>query len=214
MKVGIIGSGAVAQVLAKAFNDQGHEVTIGTRNTTKEDVVKFKSQNPAIGVGSFEEAAKFGELLVLATKGKGAPDAIQLAGVANFKNKVVIDTTNPIEDAAPVNGVLQYYTTINYSLMESLQQLLPEARFVKAFNSVGNAAMYQPNYGNTKPTMFICGNDEGAKQTVTRILDSFGWETADMGKAEGARAIEPLCMLWCIPGFNNNQWTHAFKLLK
>jgi 8-hydroxy-5-deazaflavin:NADPH oxidoreductase len=62
--------------------------------------------------------------------------------------------------------------------------------------------------------MFICGNDEAAKRTVRGILDQFGWETADLGKAEAARAIEPLCMLWCIPGFLRNEWAHAFKLLR
>jgi predicted dinucleotide-binding enzyme len=98
--------------------------------------------------------------------------------------------------------------------MEDLQKLLPDAKVVKAFNSVGNAVMYKPKFSGTRPTMFICGNDESAKETVTDILDSFGHETEDMGKAEAARAIEPLCMLWCIPGFLRNQWTHAFKLLK
>jgi hypothetical protein len=98
--------------------------------------------------------------------------------------------------------------------MEKLQALVPEANFVKAFNSVGNTMMYQPNYNGIKPTMFICGNNDAAKKTVSDILDSFGWEAADFGKAESARAIEPLAMLWCIRGFNNNQWTHAFKLLE
>lgn len=98
--------------------------------------------------------------------------------------------------------------------MEQLEILLPEAKLVKAFNSVGNAFMYKPDFNGEKPTMFICGNDEDAKKSVTAILDAFGWETAHMGKAESARALESLCILWCIPGFLNNQWTHAFKLLK
>jgi len=99
-------------------------------------------------------------------------------------------------------------------LLEKIQNILPAAKIVKAFNSVGNAAMYKPHYAEGKPSMFICGNDDTAKKTVTDILTAFGWETEDMGKAEAARAIEPLCMLWCIPGFLRNQWTHAFKLLK
>jgi predicted dinucleotide-binding enzyme len=142
-------------------------------------------------------------------------DVIKTAGIQNFSNKVVIDATNPIDHTRPpVNGVLPYFTTTNESLMEQLQKLLPEAKLVKAFNCVGNAFMYKPDFGGQVPTMFICGNDEDAKKTVTAILDAFGWETADMGKAESARAIEALCMLWCIPGILNNQWTHAFKLLK
>jgi predicted dinucleotide-binding enzyme len=97
--------------------------------------------------------------------------------------------------------------------MELLQREAPEARFVKAFNSVGSAFMVNPQFEGGRPTMFICGNDEAAKKTVSTVLDQFGWETADMGKVEASRAIEPLCMLWCIPGFLHNEWTHAFKLL-
>jgi predicted dinucleotide-binding enzyme len=214
MKIGIIGSGVVGQVLAKAFTSEGHQVQLGTRYTEKEEVVKFNASNPSIAVGTFAETASFGELLVLATGGAVTEEAIKLAGIKNFAGKTVIDATNPIAAAPPVNGVLQFFTGPNESLMEKLQALLPEAKLVKAFNSVGNALMYKPDFPGGKPSMFIAGNDEAAKKTVTDILTSFGWETADMGKAEAARAIEPLCMLWCIPGFINNQWMHAFKLLK
>lgn len=214
MKIGVIGSGIVGQVLAKAFLSEGHDAMLGTRNTSKEEVVKWKKNNPTGKIGSFEETASFGELLVLATKGDATADIINLAGIKNFSGKVVIDTTNPIAPAPPENGVLRFFTTPNDSLMERIQQQLPEAKIVKAFNSVGNAVMYKPNFPGGKPTMFICGNDDEAKKTVTGFLTVFGWETEDMGKAEAARAIEPLCTLWCIPGFIRNQWTHAFKLLK
>jgi predicted dinucleotide-binding enzyme len=214
MKIGIIGSGIVGQVLAKAFISEGHQVKLGTRNIAKEEVVKFKEANPAVSVGSFAETAAFGELLVLATGGSVTEEAIKLSGINNFSGKAVIDATNPIAAAPPVNGVLQFFTGPNESLMEKLQALLPEAKLVKAFNSVGNAFMYKPNFSGGIPTMFIAGNDEDAKKKVTDILTSFGWETEDMGKAEAARAIEPLCILWCIPGFIKNKWNHAFKLLK
>jgi 8-hydroxy-5-deazaflavin:NADPH oxidoreductase len=214
MNIGIIGSGIVGQVLAIAFTSEGHKVMLGTRNTTKDEVVTFKKNNPSISIGKFDETAKFGELLVLAVNGAAAADVIRLSGIDNFTNKVIIDTTNPIAAAPPVNGVLNYFTDINESLMERLQKLLPSAKLVKAFNSVGNAFMYKPSFKDGKPSMFICGNDEGAKKIVTDILTLFGFETEDMGKAEAARAIEPLCMLWCIPGFIRNQWSHAFKLLK
>ena len=214
MKVGIIGSGMVGQVLAKAFHSEGHEITLGTRNIIKEEIVKFKNENPRIHIGTFEETASFGDLIVLAVHGGAVGEVIDLAGKSNFSNKVVIDATNPIAAAPPVNGVLQFFTNINESLMERIQQQIPEAKLVKAFNSVGNAFMYKPHFADGKPTMFICGNDDAAKKTVTEILTSFGWETEDMGKVESARAIEPLCMLWCIPGMLRNQWSHAFKLLK
>ena len=214
MKVGILGSAAVGQALGKAFLTEGHEVMIGTRDTSKESVVKWQKANPTAKLGSFAETAKFGDLMVLAVSGDVALNAIELAGRENFSNKVVIDTTNPIAKAPPENGVLKYFTSLDRSLMEDLQRSLPDAKFVKAFNSVGNAVMYKPKFSETRPTMFICGNDDGAKKIVTDILSSFGHETEDMGKVEAARAIEPLCMLWCIPGFLRNQWSHAFKLLK
>ena len=153
-------------------------------------------------------------MAVLAVKGTVVADAIRAAGAANLAGKVVIDATNPIADAPPVTGVLRFYTNVEESLLERLQREFTQIRFVKAFNSVGAACMVNPQFAGGKPTMFICGNDEAAKQVVTRILDQFGWETADMGKVEAARAIEPLCMLWCIPGILNNDWVHAFKLLK
>jgi len=214
MKTGILGSGQVGQVLAKAFLNEGYEVMLGTRNIVKPEVVKFKSENAAIEIGNFEETAKFGELLVLATGGLVTEDAIKLAGISNFSNKTVIDATNPIAAAAPDNGVLKFFTTLEDSLMERIQKLIPDAKVVKAFNSVGNAVMYKPKFTDGMPTMFICGNDEGAKKTVISILSAFGYETEDLGKVEAARAIEPLCILWCIPGFIKNQWNHAFKLLR
>jgi len=214
MKIGIIGSGVVGQVLAKAFNAEGHTVQLGTRNTSKEEAVKFKSDNPTITIGTFAETASTAELIVLAVGGTAALEAIVLAGKANFTGKVLIDATNPIAAEPPVNGVLKFFTDYNESLAEKIQSAIPDARVVKAFSCVGNAFMYKPKFPGGKPSMFIAGNDAEAKKTVTDILASFDWETEDMGAIEAARAIEPLCILWCLPGFTKNQWGHAFKLLK
>lgn len=212
-KIGIIGSGIVARVLGHAFLNEGNPVLLGTRNTSNPDITNWQSENPAAKTGSFEEAAIFGDILVLAVSGDAAISALELAGIKNLSGKIIIDVTNPISKTAPVNGVLNFFTDYNQSLMERLQEKAPQAHFVKAFNSVGNAVMYKPRYDNI-PTMFIAGNNAEAKQTVSRILTAFGWEPEDMGAAEAARAIEPLCILWCIPGFLQNRWTHAFKLLK
>jgi hypothetical protein len=212
MKVGVIGSGNVGQTLAAGFVKHGHGVMVGTREPAK--LVEWLKKNPKVKVGSLSETAAFGEAIVLAVKGSIAGDALRAAGTKNLEGKLVMDACNPIADAPPVNGVLQFFTTYNLSLMEQLQKEFPGAHFVKAFNSVGAPLMVNPEYKSGKPTMFICGNDDSAKATTAKILDEFGWETADMGKAEAARAIEPLCMLWCILGFSNNEWTHAFKLLR
>jgi predicted dinucleotide-binding enzyme len=209
-KVGVIGSGIVGQTLAKGFQKHGHEVVIGTRSAGK-----LADFTKATGIAEVDFATAAGsEILVLAVGGGVAEEAIVQLGVDRIAGKVVIDTTNPIAQKPPVNGVLQFFTGPNESLMEKLQAKAPGAHFVKAFSCVGNAFMVDPNFPGGKPTMFICGNNEEAKATTTKILDQFGWEVADMGLVESARAIEPLCQLWCIPGMRSNQWGHAFKLLK
>jgi len=211
MKIGILGSGDVGKTLAAGFVKHGHEMVIGTR--TPDKLKQWAEENPKARVGSLADAASFGEILVLAVKGHAAADALRSSGTDKVAGKIVIDATNPIADAPPSNGVLKFYTDLNQSQMERLQKEFETARFVKAFNSVGAPSMVNPQFRNGPPSMFICGNDEAAKKTVSGILAQFGWETADMGKAEAARAIEPLCMLWCIPGFLRNDWVHAFKLL-
>ena len=211
-KIGILGSGLVAQALGTGFVNHGYEVMLGTREAGKLGDWNAKSGNQA-KIGSVEETAKFGEILVLAVKGTIAESYLK-GLVPLIAGKTVIDATNPIADAAPENGVIKFSTDLNQSLMEKLQKLAPAAHFVKAFSCVGNHLMVNPHFSEGKPTMFIAGNNEGAKKEVSEILDLFGWEIADMGKAEAARAIEPLCMLWCIPGFIRNEWTHAFKLLR
>ena len=212
MKVGIIGSGVVGQTLGAGFLKHGHGVMLGTRVPAK--LSNWASANAGGQVGSSAEAVQFGELLVLAVKGTAALLALQAVSVEDLAGKVLIDTTNPIVDGPPEHGLLRLFTTPEDSLMERLQREFPYTRFVKAFSSVGNARMVDPSFPGGVPTMFICGNDAKAKQVVTGILDQFGWETADMGGVEAARAIEPLCVLWCIPGFLRGEWTHAFKLLR
>ncbi len=211
-KVGILGSGTVGQTLASGFLKHGYEVMVGTRTLSKLD--EWKAGTNGKGqVGSFAEAAAFGELLILATKGTATKAVLEGIGSASLNGKVIIDAANPIADAPPQNGILPFFTTKELSLMEDLQHTFPEARFVKGWNSVGSAFMVNPNFEN-RPTMFICGNDADAKAEVTQIMDQFGWDSEDMGGAESAGVIEQLCILWCIPGFLRNEWGHAFKLMK
>ena len=211
-KIGIIGSGVVAKALGAGLIRHGYTVKMGTRDPQK--LTEWKSgDGKGSEVGTFAEAAAFGDIVILAVKGDVAASALKMAGAENLKNKTVIDTSNPIANAAPENGVIKFFTTLDESLMEQLQNAFPEANFVKAFSCVGNALMIDPKF-ESKPTMFICGNNEKSKLEVSALLEKIGWESADFGKVQSARAIEPLCMLWCIPGMLNNQWSHAFKLLK
>jgi predicted dinucleotide-binding enzyme len=212
-KIGVIGSGSVGQSLATGFLNCGYQVMIGSRDLSK--LSEWKSSAGEGGsIGSFEETAQFGDILVLATKGSAALNSLLLAGKENLSGKTIIDTTNPIDDTPPENGVLHFFTDMNFSLMEQLQSTYPDAFFVKAFNSIGSSQMINPDYGDEKPTMFICGNNQQSRNEVARICVQFGFDPEDMGMAEAARAIEPLCRLWCIPGFRENRWNHAFKLLK
>jgi predicted dinucleotide-binding enzyme len=186
---------------------------LGTRDPGKPEVQQWLRENPKGAAGTFEQAARFGDFLVLATLGRAAEEAILLAGPAHFAGKTVMDTTNPIAAAPPAGGILTYFTGPNESLGERIQSVLPQAHVVKAFNSVGAANMVNPSYQQGTPTMFLCGDSAEAKQQVSGIIQQFGWEPYDCGGIIAARAIEPLCILWCLRGFQHNQWNHAFKLL-
>ncbi|PTN10698.1 NADPH-dependent F420 reductase [Mangrovibacterium marinum] len=211
-RVGVLGSGVVGRALADGFLKHGYQVKVGTRQPGNlQDWLAEAGESASLG--SFEDAARFGDVAVLAVKGSAAEFVLDLAGAANLHGKTVIDTCNPISSDPPENGVLRYFTSQNSSLMERLQAKYSRVRFVKAFNSVGSELMVDPDFKET-PTMFICGNSDEAKGEVKAILKQFGWDCADMGAAEAARPIEMLAVLWCIPGFLRHEWKHAFKLLK
>jgi predicted dinucleotide-binding enzyme len=210
IKVGVLGSGDVGKVLAGGFLGLGHAVKIGSR-----DPEKLREWAAAAGdsasTGTFEDAAKFGDILVLATLGTGTLSAIDLAGKDNFANKVVIDATNPLDFST---GAPKLSVGWNDSLGEQVQRAIPAANVVKAFNTVGNALMINPQIPGGPPTMFLCGNDDDAKKIVSQICQHFGWEVSDLGGIESSRYLEPLCLLWVLHAFRTGSWTHAFKLLQ
>ena len=213
MKVAVLGSGIVGQTLGEGFLKHDHQVMMGTRDPKSEEVRKWVAKTSGASAGTFADAAKFAELVVLAVLGRVVNNVIKLAGAENLAGKIIIDTTNPLVDGPPVKGVLQFTTGPNESLGENIQALVPRAHVVKAFNSVGSTRMVNPHYEQGTPTMFLCGDDDKAKAQVSEVIRQFGWEPFDCGGIIAARALEPLCMLWCIPGFLKNQWTHAFKVL-
>lgn len=209
--VGIIGSGIVGQTLGDGFLKYGHKVMIGTRDTSK--LIDWQSKNGTNAhLGNTAETAAFGDILVLATKGTVAKDIIASVDAKSLEGKTIIDATNPITDEAPEDGVLKFFTK-DQSLMEILQETAPKANFVKAFNTIGSGLMINPKF-ESKPTMFIAGNNDASKKEVGEIIEQFGFEVEDMGTAKASNVIEQLCILWCIPGFRENKWNHAFKLMK
>jgi predicted dinucleotide-binding enzyme len=210
VRVGVLGSGDVGKVLAGGFIKLGHDVKIGSR-----DPEKLREWAAGAGehasAGTFEEAAKFGDVIVLATLGAGAESALKLAGIDNFNGKVVIDATNPLDFST---GKPQLYIGHTDSLGEQVQRWIPKARVVKAFNTVGNAHMIDPQFPSGPPDMFIAGNDDEAKKIVTQVCKHWGWGVIDLGGIESSRYLEPMCMAWVIHGLRSNSWNHAFKLLQ
>jgi predicted dinucleotide-binding enzyme len=211
-KVAVIGSGVVGQVLADGFLEHGYEVVRASRKPSKLEDWK-QGAGAQASIATLAEAAQAADLVVLAVKGAGAEEAVAACG-EGLAGKTVLDATNPIANAPPTHGVLSFFTSLDDSLMERLQRKAPKAHFVKAFSCVGNTRMVNPDFGGTKPTMFICGSNPDAKLEAKEVLTQFGWEIEDLGAVEAARAIEPLCILWCIPGMLGNGWGHALKLLR
>jgi predicted dinucleotide-binding enzyme len=212
-RIGVLGSGVVGRTLAEGFLKHGYEVMLGTRDPGRGEVPVWVAAHPSGKAGTFRETVVFGEIVVLAVKGTVVEEVITQAGPDHLTGKVVIDTTNPLTDGPPVNGILQFTTGPNQSLGEKVQALLPNTHVVKAFNSVGSALMIHPQFEQGTPTMFLCGNNPEAKSTVSGICAQFGWEPFDCGDIAASRALEPLCILWCLPGFLRNDWRHAFKML-
>lgn len=207
-RIGILGSGGVGQTLSKGLLAKGHDVRIASR--TGDKLAAFSAET-GVAEGTFVDVAAWAELIILAVQGAAA-EGIVRALAPQLAGKVVIDANNPIS-GPPVDGFLPYFTT-DRSLMELLAAAAPEARFVKAFSSVGAHLMIDPQLPGGRPSMFICGDDPAAKAEVVALLDSVGWDAEDVGKAPAAKAIEALCQLWCAPGFLRNDWVHAYKVLR
>lgn len=225
MKIGILGTGGVGRTLASKLAVDGHEVMIGTRSVNETlaksepdgmgnpPFKKWLENNPSVKLGSFSEAARFGETIILATFGDVTKNAIDLAGTENFNGKTVVDTTNPLDFS---KGVPPGFTaTLGNSLGEQIQKHIPDAKVVKAFNSIGAAIMVNPKREEGAPDLFIAGNDDKAKKQFGELIKNWGWGSViDLGDISQSYWLEANAMLWINYAFKNNSWNHAFKLLR
>jgi predicted dinucleotide-binding enzyme len=213
MKIGILGTGDVGKALGNGFLALGHEVKMGAREANNAKAAAWvKEAGARASAGTFAEAAAFGEVNVLATLGSANRSVIEQARPANLAGKALIDATNPLDFSRGFPPTLALAG--NDSGGEEVQRAAPDARVVKAFNTVGNAHMWKPQFAGGPPDMFICGNDAAAKQQVTALLTDFGWVTTDLGGIESSRYLEAMCMVWVLYAAKTNQWNHAFKMLR
>jgi 8-hydroxy-5-deazaflavin:NADPH oxidoreductase len=212
LKVGILGSGDVGQTLGAAFIELGHEVKLGSRTPESAGLVAWKKKAGSRGsTGTFADAASFGDVVVLSTRGVENENAIRLAEPKNFAKKIVLDTTNPL--AFKPNSLPSLAYGQSDSAGERVQRLLPDAQVVKVFNTAGHVHMFRPKFPGGPPDMFLCGNDAVSKKTVSEWVRAFGWNPVDVGGIEGSRLLEPMCVLWVAAGATGGSWDIAFKLL-
>ena len=212
MHVGILGTGDVAKALGKGFVAVGHDVKMGSRDANNEKAVSWAKQvGTKASAGTFADAASFGDIIVLATLGVANESALTMAGPDKFSGKVVIDTTNPLDFSG---GLPKLAVSGDDSAGERVQKLLPNAHVVKAFNTVGNAFMFRPEFPGGPPDMFIAGNSDDAKKTVSAILKDFGWGVVDVGGIESSRYLEAMCIVWVLSAIRSGSWNQAFKMLR
>jgi predicted dinucleotide-binding enzyme len=194
MKVGVLGSGMVGQAISARLAELGHDVMIGTRDPSK--LGAWHTNHPSIKIGSFADTARHGEIVVNATNGAGSLEALALAGKANLNGKVLVDISNPLDVSKGMPPTL--FVTNTDSLAEQIQRAFPSVRVVKTLNTVTAAIMVNPRaVGSGDHTMFVCGNDSGAKETVIGLLRDFGWmHITDLGDISGARGMEMYLPIW------------------
>lgn len=213
LKVAVLGTGEVGKTLSQGLLGLGHQVMMGARDTNNPKASAWaKGAGERASHGSFHDAAAWADMVVLATLGTASEEAVRLAGITNLSRKVLMDVTNPLiyePGKLPTLSIGH-----NDSLGEHLQRLAPECHVVKAFNTVGHAHMINPKFKEGRPDMFICGNDEAAKRSVTELIAMWGWGVVDLGDITSSRYLEPMCLAWVIYGIKTNTWNHAFKLLR
>jgi 8-hydroxy-5-deazaflavin:NADPH oxidoreductase len=214
MRVGVLGSGDVGRVLAKGFADRGHDVRIGTRDPANPGLEEWRrSTGSRATAATFRDAARHGELVILATRGSAAEDVIDLAGAEAFEGKIVLDATNPLDFSG--EGAPGLFVGLTDSLGERIQRRLPAAKVVKCFNTVPNSLMVDPAIGGPRAEMLVCGDDAAAKATTAALLKELGWAgVIDIGGIDGARWLEALVPLWVRTGRSLGTFRHLFVVAR
>jgi predicted dinucleotide-binding enzyme len=212
MKVGILGTGEVGQALGRGFITLGHTVLMGARDGANPKAAGWvKEVGSQASAGSFSQAAQWGDVVVLATLGSVTEEVLRGVGPGAFRGKLVLDATNPLDFS---KGSPRLVGNIGDSGGERHQKLLPGAHVVKAFNTVGNAFMFKPEFPDGPPDMFLCGNDEGAKSKAASICKDFGWGIVDVGGIESSHYLEAMCLVWVLSAMKTGAWSQAFRMLR
>ncbi len=212
MKVGILGSGDVGRALGRGFLTLGHSAMMGARDAANPKAAAWvREAGPKGSAGTFAQAAQSGDIVVLATLGSVTEEVLRNVGPDAFKGKLVLDATNPLDFS---KGSPRLIGNVGDSGGERHQKLLPGAHVVKAFNTVGNAFMFKPDFAGGPPDMFLCGSDEAAKARAAGICRDFGWGVVDVGGIEAAHYLEAMCMVWVLSAMKSGAWSQAFRMLK
>lgn len=213
MKIGVLGTGIVGVTLASALVGQGNEVRMGSRSADNKAAMEWAAKNgEKASSGTFEDAAKFGEMVILSVKGEAALDTIKLAKAENFKGKTVIDTCNPLDFST---GTLKLSVCNTDSLGEQVQKALADANVVKAFNTVPSSLMTNPATLDKDLSIFVCGNSDAAKGEVRSMLKKFGWmDIIDLGPITSARNSEMGLPLWVNLASTLKNYNVAFKVVR
>ena len=198
MKIAVLGTGGVGQTIATKLVELGHEVTMGSRSAGNEAAAAWaEAAGAGAGHGGFAEAAAAGEIVFNCTAGTASLEALEAAGADNLAGKVLVDVANPLDFSKGMPPTLSVCN--DESLGEQIQAAHPQAKVVKALNTVNAAVMVDPGSLPEPTTIFIAGNDEGAKQEVGALLRAFGWpqeSILDLGEIGAARGMEMYLPLW------------------
>lgn len=214
-KIGIFGTGAVGRTIGTKMAELGYEVMMGSRTANNQKAVDWAMQYNKASNGTFEDVAKWADIIFNGTKGEITLDVFRMAGPENLRGKIVIDISNALDSSkgAPV-PLIEKYSNTN-SLGEEIQRLVPEARIVKSLNMVNCDVMVDTSKCGGEASMFLCGNDEAAREKVKTILQQFGWkDIIDLGDITGARGMEMILPLWLRTWGATKGYHFAFKIVR